>query len=193
MRFVPSLQRKFEELRLHLKQGRGLGLSGDDPVYYIVFPPREMLDLKRELKAWLVKLKHEGWDPHVFSMMEAVHTILRENDLRKIWEEAEAEDPLNFQEINETLSQALQEGDALKNRLLNKLKDLKSTEGAILFISDLEVLHPYLRIGALEQKLQGKFYVPTVVLYPGVRSGRTFLKFLGFYPEDGNYRSVHIG
>ena len=167
---MPSLQKKFEELRLHLKQGRGLGPSGDDPVYYIVFPPREMIEVKRQLKIWLVKLKHEGWDPHVFSMMEAVHSILRENDLREIWEEAEAEDPLNFQEINDTLSRALQEGDALKNLLLNKLEDLKSTEGAILFISDLEALHPYLRIGALEQQLQGKFYVPTVVLYPGAVS-----------------------
>ena len=190
---MPLLQKKFEDLRLHLKQGCGLGLSGDDPVYYIVFPPREMLEVKRQLKNWLVKLKHEGWDPHVFSMMEAVHTILRENDLREIWEEAEEEDPLNFQEINDTLSQALQEGDVLKNRLLNRLKDLQSTEGAVLFISDLEALHPYLKIGALEQQLRGKFYVPTVVLYPGVRTGRTFLKFLGFYDEDGNYRSVHIG
>jgi hypothetical protein len=26
-----------------------------------------------------------------------------------------------------------------------------------------------------------------------VRTGKTRLKFLGFYPEDGNYRSVHVG
>ena len=32
-----------------------------------------------------------------------------------------------------------------------------------------------------------------VFLYPGFRTGETKLKFLGFYPEDGNYRSVHIG
>ena len=25
------------------------------------------------------------------------------------------------------------------------------------------------------------------------KAGKTKLKFLGFYPEDGNYRSVHIG
>lgn len=190
---MPSLQKKFEELRLHLKQGRGLGISGDDPVYYIVFPPREMIEIKRRLKTWIVKLKHEGWDPHVFSMLEAVHAVFREHDLREVWEEAEAEDPLNFQEINDTLSQALKEKDALKKRLLEKLEDLKGVENAVLFISDLEAIHPYLRIGALEQQLQGKFYVPTVVLYPGSRTGRTLLKFLGFYPEDGNYRSVHIG
>ncbi|NLB18209.1 MAG: DUF1788 domain-containing protein, partial [Syntrophomonadaceae bacterium] len=30
-------------------------------------------------------------------------------------------------------------------------------------------------------------------LYPGQRTGKTQLKFLGFYSEDGNYRSVHVG
>ena len=62
-----------------------------------------------------------------------------------------------------------------------------------LGVTDLEALHPYLRIGAIESQLQGKFSVPTIFLYPGVRTGKTRLKFLGFYPEDGNYRSVHVG
>jgi len=35
--------------------------------------------------------------------------------------------------------------------------------------------------------------VPTVFFYPGIRTGKTRLKFLGFYPDDGNYRSVHVG
>jgi hypothetical protein len=63
----------------------------------------------------------------------------------------------------------------------------------LLLVTDLEALHPFLRIGAIESQLQGKFHVPTVFLYPGVRTGKTRLKFLGFYPEDGNYRSVHVG
>lgn len=55
------------------------------------------------------------------------------------------------------------------------------------------IRHPYMRIGSIEGQLQGKFSVPTVFLYPGIRTGKTRLKFLGFYPEDGNYRSVHVG
>jgi hypothetical protein len=50
-----------------------------------------------------------------------------------------------------------------------------------------------MRIGAIEAQLQGKFHVPTVFFYPGTRTGKTRLRFLGFYPEDGNYRSVHVG
>jgi hypothetical protein len=60
-------------------------------------------------------------------------------------------------------------------------------------ITDLEALHPYLRVGVLEQKLSGKFTIPVIILYPGVREGKATLRFLGFYPADGNYRSIHFG
>jgi hypothetical protein len=60
-------------------------------------------------------------------------------------------------------------------------------------VTDLEALHPYMRIGVIEGQLSGEFRVPTIFLYPGERTGKTRLKFLGFYPEDGNYRSVHVG
>ncbi len=83
--------------------------------------------------------------------------------------------------------------DDLKEVLLDKLESLGGRENALLLVTDLEAIHPYLRIGSIEQKLQGKFKVPTVILYPGIRTGRITLKFLGIYPEDGNYRSIHIG
>ena len=72
-------------------------------------------------------------------------------------------------------------------------QDVDAGQNALLLVTDLEALHPFLRIGAIESQLQGKFHVPTIFLYPGVRTGKTRLKFLGFYPEDGNYRSVHVG
>jgi hypothetical protein len=81
----------------------------------------------------------------------------------------------------------------LKRKIEERLELLRRRKQTVLFITDLEALHPYLRVGILEQKLQGKFTVPTVILYPGVRDGKSTLRFLGFYPPDGNYRSVHIG
>jgi hypothetical protein len=81
----------------------------------------------------------------------------------------------------------------LQRRLEASLTSLEGAGSALLLVTDLEALHPYLRIGSMEGQLQGKFHVPTVFLYPGIRSGKTRLKFLGFYPDDGNYRSVHVG
>jgi len=187
------LNRSFEELRKRLRTGTRFSNHSDDPVYYLVFPPEQMIEVKRLLPEWTVKLKLDDWDVSVLSMAEAVHDILRNHELRQFWLEAEQEDPLDFDSINRTLQDALAEGDALKNRVLERLEELMPKERALLLITDLEALHPYARIGAIEQRLQGRFCVPTVVLYPGYRTGRNSLGFLGIYTEDGNYRSIHIG
>ena len=100
--------------------------------------------------------------------------------------------PQSWDKTNASLANSIANG-ALQDRLEAKLSTLEGKAKAILLVSDLEALHPFMRIGVVEGKLQGKFHVPTVFFYPGVRTGKTRLKFLGFYPEDGNYRSVHVG
>lgn len=190
---MQSLQQSFDELRQRIRQGRRLSQTGDDPVFYLVFDPSEMLEVKKKLKTWMAKLNLEGWEVHTFSMADAVHDILQNYDFRGIWLEAEADEPLDFDSINETLVDALTADDSLKNKFQEKLESLAKSDNVILFVTDLEALHPYLRVGSLEQRLQGKFTVPTVILYPGKRTGKFTLKFLGIYPEDGNYRSAHIG
>ncbi len=190
---MQSPQDSFNELRLRLKESRLLNHAGSDPVFYMVFAPAQMQEVKRLTKTWSAKLKLEGWSVELFSMADAVADILQKHPLRSIWLGAETEDPLAFEEINNTLSEALLEENALQNRFAAKLDELKDQKNTLLFVTDVEALHPYLRVGSLEQRLQGRFCVPTVILYPGVRTGRTNLKFLGIYPEDGNYRSTHIG
>ena len=190
---MESLQQDFDELRTRLKRGRGPYHTSDDPVFYLVFRPELMLTVKRRMKQWIAKLQLEGWQVQTFSMADAVHKILKNQDLRDIWLESEKDDPLDFEEINKTLADVLTADSALKNKLDEKLQSLAGKKDIVLFVTDLEALHPYLRVGTIEQSLQGHFTVPTVILYPGVRAGRTTLRFLGIYPEDGNYRSTHIG
>lgn len=190
---MASLQASFDELMERLHSGRSLNNTGDDPVFYLVFKPEEMLEAKRRLKQWIAKLKIDGWAVHTFSMADAVHELLRNHELRDLWLQSETDDPLDFENINATLREALMADDSLKNALKQRLDQLAGKSHALLVVTDLEALHPYLRVGTIEQKLQGQFTVPTVFLYPGIRAGKTTLRFLGIYPEDGNYRSVHIG
>ena len=190
---MQSLRQSFDELRKRIRQGRGLNATSDDPVYYLVFRPEQMLEVKQSMKQWTAKLRLKGWNVHLFSMADAVKDILNADDLRDLWLESESENPLDFDAINKTLADALTAKNALKLKLDEKLQSLKGIGQTILFVTDLEALHPYLRVGSLEQQLQGRFTVPTVILYPGIRSGKTTLRFLGIYPEDGNYRSTHIG
>jgi hypothetical protein len=101
--------------------------------------------------------------------------------------------PIEFGEINKTLAKALIEGPELLALLKGKMEEASSTPGSLLLISDLEALHPYLRINSIEAQLQGAIRCPVLVLYPGKREGKASLRFLEFYPADPNYRSEHIG
>ena len=197
-----SLKDKFDELRLRLRDNRRLDSTGADSIFYLVFPVAEILAIKRQTKAWIAKLENEGWQVVTFSLADAVNETLRGHKLRKQWlsgeklllQQSERQGvALEFRDINQTLSKALTEGGELLAKLESKLAEATSRDSGLLLLTDLEALHPYLRINTLEAQLQGKVRCPVVVLYPGKREGRTSLRFLEFYPADPNYRSEHIG
>jgi hypothetical protein len=189
---MPSLNANFDELLTRVRHGRELTHASFEPIYYLIFPPRQILEVKRLLPAWLARLRNEGWEVSRFSIAEQIADILASAPLRKIWLAADRKNPLAWDKTNQALANALGNG-ALQNRLRALLESLHGAPNAIVLVTDLEALHPYMRIGAIEGQLSGQFRVPTVFLYPGERTGKTRLKFLGFYPEDGNYRSVHVG
>jgi hypothetical protein len=190
---MSSLKDDFEELCERIRHGRELGHAGFEPIYYLVFPPQQILEVKRHVPAWKAKLDHDGWDVHCFSIANEIIAILRADPRRELWMLADRKAPLDWAKTNQSLANALMGNEALQRRLEALLSSLEGKRDSVVMVTDLEALHPYLRIGAIESQLQGKFHVPTIFLYPGIRTGKTRLKFLGFYPEDGNYRSVHVG
>jgi hypothetical protein len=190
---VPSLKADFDELIHRIEAGRDFAHASFEPIFYLVFPPGELLEVKRFMPAWTSKLTNAGWQVETFSIAEQIHDIFRQAPLRKIWIEADRKAPLSWERTNASLANTLTSQDRLQSRLEERLATLEGKRSTILLVTDLEALHPYMRIGAIEAQLQGKFHVPTVFLYPGTRTGKTKLRFLRFYPEDGNYRSVHVG
>lgn len=189
---MPSLKDDFEELIARMKRGRDLGPTSFEPIYYLIFPPTQILEVKRSLPAWSARLRNEGWDAHQLSIAQSINQVLQSAAPRRLWLAADRKAPQSWQRTNEALANALNQG-ALPKLIEAKLTELHDKPNALLLITDLEALHPYMRIGAIESQLYGQFQAPTVFLYPGKRTGKTRLQFMGFYPEDGNYRSVHIG
>jgi hypothetical protein len=192
---MSSLKANFNELVERMRHGRDFAQASFEAIYYLVFPPSEILEVKRSLPAWSAKLRNDGWDVHRFSIAEQISDILQRAPQRKLWLAADKKSPLAWKKTNESLANSLvkDKGGPLQERLEELLKRLEGHKNAVVLVTDLEALHPYLRIGAIESQLYGQFHVPTVFLYPGERTGKTRLRFLGFYPEDGNYRSVHVG
>jgi hypothetical protein len=190
---VTSLRTDFDELMRRVDAGREFVHASFEPIYYLVFHPRDILEVKRLMPGWIARLRNDGWQVDTFSIAQEINEILAQSPMRRIWLEADRAHPLEWKKTNESLANTLVKKGELQARLEARLAGLEGESKSILLVTDLEALHPYLRIGAIEAQLQGKFHVPTVFFYPGVRAGKTQLRFLGFYPEDGNYRSVHVG
>ncbi len=197
-----SLKDKFDEVCLRLGQGRRLESMGSDPIYYLVFPVSDIIEVKRQTRAWMAKLENLGWRVVVFSMAKAINAVLGEHKLRKHWLMSEktllsqaerSGKPIEFGQINKTLEKALMEGPELFELVRCKLEEASTKPGGLLLITDVEALHPYLRINSIEGRLRDIIRCPVLVLYPGKREGKTSLRFLEFYPPDPNYRSEHIG
>ena len=190
---MSSLKADFDELRERIRHGRELGHASFEPIYYLIFDPSDIVEVKRNTPAWTAKLHNEGWDVSVFSIAEEIEKILVNDPRRALWLMADKKAPHDWAKTNQSLANALISNGALQQRLEEALSAMEGNKNGLLLVTDLEALHPYMRIGAIESNLQGKFQVPTIFFYPGTRTGKTRLKFLGFYPEDGNYRSVHVG
>ena len=190
---MSSLRADFDELMRRIESGREFTHASYEPIFYLVFHPRDILEVKRLMPGWTARLRNDGWQVEDFSIAQHVAEILSAAPMRKIWLAADRKNPLDWAKTNRALANALTARGQLQQQLETLLEKLEGQRKTIVLVTDLEALHPYLRIGAIETQLQGKFHVPTVFFYPGTRSGKTRLRFLGFYPEDGNYRSVHVG
>lgn len=190
---MSSLKADFDELRERIRQGRELGPASFEPIYYLIFHPRQMLEVKQQTPAWISRLSQDGWEVKTFSMVEQIWSVLRGDPFWQLCLDEDKRAPLDWSRTNKALAEILTADHGLLQRLEGALRQLDGQPNALLLVTELEALHPFLRIGAIESQLQGKFQSPTVFLYPGIRTGKTRLKFLGFYPEDGNYRSVHVG
>ena len=190
---MSSLKSDFDELRERIRHGRELGHASFEPIYYLVFAPSQILEIKRQTPAWESKLRQDGWEVHTFSLAEQIWDLLKADPFWPLCVSEDKAAPLDWPRTNKSLADILETENRLLKRFEDALQPLEGQRNALLLVTDLEALHPFLRIGAIESQLQGKFHVPTIFLYPGVRTGTTRLKFLGFYPEDGNYRSVHVG
>jgi hypothetical protein len=189
---MSSLKADFKELIERIKHGRTIDYGGFEPVYYLIFPPEKIIDVKRMTSAWVSLLENEGWKVNELSIFSEIKKILDEVPewRKKMWSKV---DPLKWNQLNEALRTVVVEDGKLLQSFKNKIEELSSEPGSLILVTDLEALHPLTRIGQLESELIGLIKVPLVILYPGIRSGESRLKFLGFYPEDGNYRSSHIG
>lgn len=187
-----NIDNRYRELLDYLVQPKGHDHSGDKIICYLTFKLDEIQYVKQHLKEdWIDVAKHKGLDIKVLSLHTVLKEFFKQDEYRVEAGEYAVDDEFEMKEAYDSLGENLKNQEVLENAILKSQAEIKKKKNSVLLITDLEAIHPFTRFGPIEQKIYGKVEVPIVVFYPGEMSGSA-LKFLGFYPEDGNYRSKHF-
>jgi hypothetical protein len=184
-----SLDNAFNELIDKIRDPDGLNPAKSDPVFYLAYPPELMLQVKRHLPRWISKIREAGFEVRRVSLADILWDCVDKSGRWETWLELEAQaDP---EQINEAVRDVLRQSDALVERVAQAVSS--TPQGTIVLLTDAELLHPWFRTRTIESRLHDRVKTPTVIFYPGARSGQYGLRFLDFYPVDGNYRSTLLG
>ena len=73
---MSSLTTNFDEVLTRIQHGREFGHASFEPIYYLIFHPCQILEVKRCMPAWTARLRNDGWEVHPFSMAEAIDGVL---------------------------------------------------------------------------------------------------------------------
>lgn len=187
-----NVDNRYTDLLDYLVHPKGHDHSGDKIICYLTFDIGDIQFVKRRInESWVDLAKHKGINLIQISLHKILKDFFEKDDFRIEAGEEAIGDEFEMKEVYDSLGENLRNQEVLQEAILKKQEDVKNENGGVLLITDLEAIHPFTRFGPVEQKIYGKIDVPIVVLYPGEMSGSA-LKFLGFYPEDGNYRSKHF-
>lgn len=186
-----NVDNKYRTLLDSLLEPKTYDHGGDKTICYLTFDTEDIINVKRKLnQVWIELAKNKGLEVTVLSLHEVLKNFFKEDEYRiEAGVDAVAYEDETI-EVYHSLGENLKNQEVIENAILQAQQNVDSKKG-VLFITDLEAIHPFTRFGPIEQKLYNKIKVPIVVFYPGDITG-TALKFLGFYPEDGNYRSKHF-
>lgn len=183
------LDATFDELCQRLQSPDALNPAKSDPVFYFVHAPHQTLELKTKLPLWSAMLRQDGKEVVTLSLADLVWERIDASGRWHDWLEVEPEAELV--QINEAVRDVLRAETGLVETVAEYVA--QPIPGRVFFLTDAGLVHPYFRLRSLESGLHDRVQVPTVIFYPGRRSGQYGLHFLGFYSVDGNYRSTLLG
>lgn len=187
-----NVDNRYKKLLDEMTQPQSYNYSGDKEVYYLTFGMDQIQYVKKQLRTgWLDIARHKGFEPLVLSIHELLRDFFSQDEYRIEAGEDAVHSKEEMKEVYDSLGENLRNQEIIQKAILEKQEEVKSLKNSILIITDIEAMHPFTRFGPIEQKIYTKIEIPIIVLYPGKKSGST-LKFLEFYPEDGNYRSEHF-
>ena len=201
---MPSFEDRINDLTRQLTAAASaVKAQQGDRVFNFHYRPSEWTTFQQQLPRLTQRLRERDFAPHTVSFSDIILSIFEASPIYGALKKMESKAQFSHQQRNESLHRILV-GDGSSNPELSlaspivqaieaAIADAAAQPNGILILTDANVLHPLFRVSSLEQILQGRFQVPTVICYPGEKGGiGDNPSFLGIYPADGNYRSSHI-
>jgi hypothetical protein len=188
-----QLDNKFKSILEYLENPASHHHTGDKLVCYLTFDTDQNLEVKQKLASWLSLAKGFGFSCSNLSMTTVINKFFQNNPRRSKWLVPDTEDgPEAVSDFfKDDLGSMIVENQVIEKAVLQAQENLFSEAKPLLIVTDLEAIHPFTRFGPVEQNIYSDIKIPLIILYPGTISGSS-LEFLGFYPQDGNYRSKHF-
>src|SRR5260221_2842514 len=175
---MPMRDESFQQLVKNLRETGSLSASRPDPFFYLVYDPAEALEVKRRIPAWSAQLRDLGFAVERVSFSDLIWRLIEASGRWEEWLSVEGEaDP---ERVNEAMHSVLSGEQGLIGKVAEAVG--QERKGTVVFLTETEMLHPYFRVRVLETALHDHIKVPTVVFYPGRRSGQYGLHFLNLYP-----------
>lgn len=189
---MESVEYKFTVMLDELSQPSTHHYAGDKQIYYLTFPPDQVLAVKRKSETLAKLAEYKGWTVHPVSIAAVLNDFFLTNPDRDIWlDQEQYYDGQTITSLFDDLGVSIRNLGIIEKAILAKQAELSGRKQTLLLVTDLECLHPYSRFGPIEQHLYSDMTVPMAVLYPGQLTGSS-LDFLSIYPPDGSYRSKHL-
>jgi hypothetical protein len=193
MNLLMLLDNKFKLILDYVANPASNHHAGDKLICYLTFDAGQSIEVKRKLPNWLSLARGYGYDYATISIATVVNDFFQQNPRRRNWVTPEMEDGREVisEFFKDDLGSLIIENEVIEKAILDLQVSLLSKPKPLLIITDLEAIHPFARFGPIEQNIYSALSIPLIILYPGNINGSS-LEFLGFYPQDGNYRSKHF-
>jgi len=189
------LTRNLEPLLKSPKVAAEISTYQGVPFALFAYPPTEERSARREIAMLAKRVENAtGRHIHILSMAGLLHGAIRTSfppDGQALFdaERSFADEPSSarLERLQTQMEQLLGEVMPLPAMIRERASSL-SPDRDMLFLTRVGALYPAYRASALLESLMGTVAVPTILFYPGTRSGTNSLRFMDSLDALHSYR-----
>lgn len=179
---------KIENALKYLKEPNALSPTGNSPIISLIYKPEDTMEMRSLIDSVLLpKAKYYDMDVHLLSIVDVIEDYISRSKFLSFWNAP----ILSEKQLYEGIGQAIIKDEVIEKAIMKFQDELADDPRALIVLTHVEMLHPFGKIGVIENKIYTKVHIPVIILYPGEAQGMA-RSFMGIYNQDGNYRAINF-